>query len=521
MADFDFDTDPVPQPKAVEPLPETAPVIPSNPSTDEDEVEEETFLRLLNQRSLAPDEFQEKFASATNLYDAGINIDTLRGFTRGWNIFGKQGTSIPKKDGRVIGIVGDFKSGKTWFLRRLLQVLLMDDTAIHTPGLSVKFPDAPPGADGNKPQTVANSKLLSNKKKMTKDKTLDLIVLDAAGGDVPTSEELLQDQVATEAYLRELIINISTAVVFLCSKYTRSTQITINSLINQINSLGPEKQKITPDNRIFVIHNHIEVASPADIDNPTQELLNLYDDDKLTAAMRDSTFDIAFWQTDKQTHVFLGNDNTCKEYNDRVFEILRTDLLSKYNVTPNFSLQDKVVEFTKNNLKRFVEGMENPKIEIHTEGANACLRPVVEQRGGKIRPLKLQKLKILVGGQVSENSLDLKVLATISNEDGKSYYVFKAETPGLKSANNVKYSFSGVRTLRVVVHTNDQAPTADETIVYNSRQYGELVFTWKAPKDSPFAAAKILDQKLEHGILQFRIERTRTGAIEVGGHEVK
>lgn len=39
--------------------------------------------------------------------------------------------------------------------------------------------------------------------------------------------------------------------------------------------------------------------------------------------------------------MFLGNDDTCKEYNDRVFEILR-DEIRQFNLTASFSLLDKV-----------------------------------------------------------------------------------------------------------------------------------------------------------------------------------
>lgn len=47
-----------------------------------------------------------------NFYDTGIDIDSLHGFISGWSVFGKQCTAVPKNDGRVIGILGDFKSGK-------------------------------------------------------------------------------------------------------------------------------------------------------------------------------------------------------------------------------------------------------------------------------------------------------------------------------------------------------------------------------------------------------------------------
>lgn len=75
----------------------------------------------------------------------------------------------------------------------------------------------------------------------------------------------------TEGYFRELIVTISNGVMFVCNKFNLSTQERVITVINQINSQqGSDLQKISPDNRLLVIHNHMEVFSPADLQRPTK-----------------------------------------------------------------------------------------------------------------------------------------------------------------------------------------------------------------------------------------------------------
>jgi hypothetical protein len=150
---------------------------------------------------------------ALSLYNCVIDIDSIRSFKQGWNIYGDPEFRYETHDGRVVAFVGTFKSGKTWLIGRILNVPLKGDLAAPTPGLcmilspgdlekkrkkateknevpqeveEVKITDKkkalPPRGRGPPPPRIKTPTKLQN----TYQEFCDIIPLDTAGTDRPT-----------------------------------------------------------------------------------------------------------------------------------------------------------------------------------------------------------------------------------------------------------------------------------------------------------------------------------------------
>lgn len=75
-------------------------------------------------------------------YDLVIEITSLNQLRSGWKIFGKHWNELPEEPSRYVGVIGDFKAGKS-FLIGLLHSKpdsIPHDETVHTRGFCLKLP---------------------------------------------------------------------------------------------------------------------------------------------------------------------------------------------------------------------------------------------------------------------------------------------------------------------------------------------------------------------------------------------
>lgn len=83
------------------------------------------------------------FAALNSAYDAVIDIHSIQHAKLGWGICGKNWEKLAKIYARLVGVVGDFKDGKTFVISLLSQRPLPYDSTKHTPGLCLTLSRLP------------------------------------------------------------------------------------------------------------------------------------------------------------------------------------------------------------------------------------------------------------------------------------------------------------------------------------------------------------------------------------------
>ena len=169
-------------------------------------------------------------------------------------------------------------------------------------------------------------------------KQVKFILLDVAGSDVavhgkninthkrttreplltnPFPDVLSEDQRATEIFLRRLSISLANKVLFICNKFDHTAQQTIRNLKDQID-----------DDRLYVIHNLVEVNSQELLEHRQDELVRIYDQEANDIMPLEMANGAVFFQTKLYNHIFLVNDD-CefgKAHNELMLNALRDSL---------------------------------------------------------------------------------------------------------------------------------------------------------------------------------------------------
>jgi len=303
--------------------------------------------------------YHEEVRRVAEKYDLVIDIHSLSNFSYGWGVFGKrvQQFVIEKKgdvQGRVVTVVGEYNSGKTWLIKMLLGNDLVDGQATHTPGICMTFVESKKGSNEtpSKPSPARRGRtglasirpgLGSPKRKPQPPKSsmpqFDYVILDSAGTDEACSPYTLKDVRATQIFLRKILVDVADKLIFVTAKFNQPTQIAINAIIKQLSS--KPGFEITSSNRLIVVHNMMEVDSAEVLERKIAELENVYyepegfeDEEQRREKELNMKSDrnVASWQ--RVTETVTVGDKTCEfaYYNTRLTTHI---LLVKHSAEPN------------------------------------------------------------------------------------------------------------------------------------------------------------------------------------------
>lgn len=106
-------------------------------------------LKLPNVRAV---ELNYDFAALHAAYDVVIDIHSIQHAKLGWGICGKNWEKLSTIFARLVGVVGDFKDGKTFVTSLLAQRPLPHNATQHTPGLCLtlsRLPSTPQQCEAN------------------------------------------------------------------------------------------------------------------------------------------------------------------------------------------------------------------------------------------------------------------------------------------------------------------------------------------------------------------------------------
>jgi len=238
-------------------------------------------------------------------YDIIVDVNSLKKMRGGWKIYGKHQKDFDVYT-RLVSFVGEFKSGKTWIIKKLLTILvpnrdeipLPDNAVLATPGLCMILPIGGATDRQKSPDEIrfdvlsqkkASGKVLVRKEKQEfneLEKKLKnqapnnasvvhgLSFLDTQGTNTACQETELNDVRATEHLLRTLIVQLATRVVYVVKSFTRQSQIQINALIRQIEKSG---NPINQYNRLYVIHNLRDIGERVTLNKIIEEVRLIYD----------------------------------------------------------------------------------------------------------------------------------------------------------------------------------------------------------------------------------------------------
>jgi HSP20 family molecular chaperone IbpA len=366
--------------------------------------------------------YDPKLRALLEFVDLAIDINSVRFFpTHGWKIMGRRAKTLERGEkgeitGRVLAIIGEYKVGKTWLQRMILGMKDIDTSEIHTPGICMTFVEKPSTGQQVKASPSRGRGRGRGRGRPSPptgtapQQKSDYIVLDSAGTETACSEWCLKDTRATELILRKILVSAASRLVYVTSRFNRSTQIAIRAVIDQLRQSGKE---ITTGNRLLVVHNMADVIKRPVLKTKIKEVKEVYDptdkglydegwseeDNDVSAWTKVSkkvtiqveggskTTTYNYFDARRTTHVFLVNHSLDAEpdaedprwrieYNLAGIEIIKDVLFFMTNAKP-INLLDTVIDVTEKELNKFVDNFENEyKIDLATFDGERYLVPV-------------------------------------------------------------------------------------------------------------------------------------------------
>jgi len=194
----------------------------------------------------------DKVIKSLETYTCIIDVHSMQGFNEGWRIVGDD-TYDKDREGRVVAFVGEYKSGKTFLMEKVIGKDTPHDQILHTPGLGVILPKEIVFEPKEEVKTVSPKPQNFSRRVQTRptkqeapkqleaSKMVNFIVLDTEGTDLATPEYRMFDERSRELFLRHIQLEIAEKFVFVSSKFNQKSQWNIQKLINQLNH-KPEKK---------------------------------------------------------------------------------------------------------------------------------------------------------------------------------------------------------------------------------------------------------------------------------------
>jgi HSP20 family molecular chaperone IbpA len=174
------------------------------------------------------------------LYDIVIRINSLEDLKiHGWEILlGKNTEKIPPLqgtsgniEGTTVAILGAYNRGKTFILSQLCGIRLPHSNLLHTEGISI---------------TAGQTNYTG------------IVFLDTAGTDTPITNDKVAYRRATEAFLREVVVHLSSFIIIVVNRLRATDQIYIDKVLEHCKNQNDRKG-------IMIIHNLFDVETVADV----------------------------------------------------------------------------------------------------------------------------------------------------------------------------------------------------------------------------------------------------------------
>jgi hypothetical protein len=358
-------------------------------------------------------------------YDACIDIHSIASAKDGWSICGKNWKELNNLFARVIAVVGDFKDGKTRLISLIAGRPLPYNNTLHTPGIAITLPEsvvlstpksvAPEGiAAAAAATTTASPKGKRPRRKVNKTHTnepslIEDCFIDTEGTDQPCSERNLIDVRATEFFLRTLIIEVASRVIFVTRKWGFQAQTKVVNLVQQMNDQPDPNQHITPTQRLIVVHNHPEASSMETLERSIKEVEESYLEASIPAnpayrsirpwtKMETSDRKQHYYASVFTHHFFLMNHDSDvgKAYNESIISELRNQL--KGGAPP---VKRDFIEYIRqraaHNLTPYIKGWDVEQCDLElteNEDGVPMLAPVLKPQPDGL-PEGVERTKIL------------------------------------------------------------------------------------------------------------------------------
>lgn len=272
--------------------------------------------------------------SPLEFYDIIINIDSIYNVCKkGWQVLmnekGKDMIDSKNKEKKlVIGILGNKKKGKSFFLQELLSEDLQ--TGVDTIGLSIK---------------------------LSQD---NFIILDSSGLDSPilgSKKDIIKntiDKVYIEEFIKTYIMKYSKILILIIGMLTFSEQKLVNKIIFQCNKLNY---------KLIIIHNLQELETNNQVENYIINIL-----------LNSANFNLKFNDKNEDHKLFDVNNRSIRHYifakknseagnyyNEKTIESVR-EIIKISNNKYNYDYKETLKDHFKNISKELLE--INPEIEL-------------------------------------------------------------------------------------------------------------------------------------------------------------
>ena len=282
-------------------------------------------------------------------YDIIIGINSIKKINKeGWKVkFKEKGfdnyNQFKDKDLVKIGVLGEINKGKSFILSKISNIKL--PTGIHTEGLSVKYPDLKGHKErylilldsrGMQTPVLKNN----NEEPMLKENELEKEKSEKSFDEFQNDKEFKQnkefkenskDNLLTNLFLQNFILNVSDILLVIVGELTYSEQLLITKI-----KIEAQKQN---KSRIFIIHNLKEFITKEQVENYIHNCL-----------LKCSKFDIT-----KRTRISIEKD---KDENQR------EKYIKQKNEIKNREIKIKEEDKKEDNIKQKNE-IENGEIRIN------------------------------------------------------------------------------------------------------------------------------------------------------------
>ena len=455
----------------------------------------------------------------TDFYDIIIDINSIKGIKKGWEIkmserIKKNYSSLKSEKIIKIGVIGNSNKGKSFILSKLSKINLPSGTSIRTEGLSVKYPELDlyinrkialldsagletpilkeddnvklkkEGNEGNK-ELITKEKKENEEKKETEEKKENDEQKDEKKVDLKEDEleienksekeifrEKSREKLITELFLQNYIIYNANILIIVVGILSYSEQKLINRIRREI-------QRTKINRKLFVIHNLLTYTTKEQIKEYIDTYLlksatfNLEEGHKISSATKEEKGTYFFEKNTepKIYHLIFANEGSeaGEYYNNFTLNFIENQYADVIDLKPFDvieTIKDKFIEISK----EILEKIEYPFQKTDFDDTNKNL-------------IKLKNLKNIKLKKCLIDELGFSNLTTNSFEPNYNCYkkddklIVRVEVPGnCQIKTGIEYT--GEYTLLKVKGTKkkDKEPEKDEDNLYNSRIIGDFSF---------------------------------------------
>ena len=457
----------------------------------------------------------------TNFYDMIIDINSIKGIKKGWDIkmserIKKNYSSLKSEKIIKIGVIGNSNKGKSFILSKLSKINLPSGTSIRTEGLSVKYPELDlyinrkialldsAGLETPVLKEVDNEKLIQednegnnelitkekkeneekneneekkeNKEKKENEENKDDLKEDELENENKSEKEIFREKsrekLITELFLQNYIIYNTNILIIVVGILSYSEQ----KLINRIRT---EIQRAKINRKLFIIHNLLTYTTKEQIKEYIDTYLlksatfNLEEGHKISSSTKEEngTYFFEKHTEPKIYHLIFANEGSeaGEYYNNFTLNFIENQYADVIDLKPFDvieTVKDKFIEISKEILEKVETPFQKTDFDDTTK-----------------TQIKLKNLKNIKLKKCLIDELGFSNLTTNSFEPNYNCYkkddkiIVRVEVPGnCQIKTGIEYE--GEYTVLKISGTKkkDKEPEKDEDNLYNSRVIGDFSF---------------------------------------------